>query len=180
MFSKIVNPAMVAAMMAVILSVIPAVTPGVSAFHQPSLPLASNKARPGFSRPSTTALSGHMFRWGAATAKSEAPHPKASDQAGATLTTLFLSPQHNPPFPAPVSPEECPLHILDPHVRENEHGYKLTFNLPDAVTEDGLDISVRFVRSLAGVLIRPLRVHTADYIFNVSSIVLDTPVHSPL
>ncbi|CAM9450348.1 unnamed protein product [Hapterophycus canaliculatus] len=81
-----------------------------------------------------------MSHWGAATANTEAPKPP--DQAGATLTTLFLSPQHNPPFPSPVSAEECPLHILDPHVRQNDHGYKLTFNLPDAVTEDGLDISV--------------------------------------
>lgn len=90
-----------------------------------------------------------MSRWGAATANTEAP--KAPAQVGAALATLFLSPQHNPTFSSPVLAEECPLHplhILDPHVRENDHGYKLTFNLPDAVTEDGLDISVRFVLSV--------------------------------
>eukprot|EP00903_Cladosiphon_okamuranus_P005716 g5675.t1 len=45
-------------------------------------------------------------------------------------------------LPMPMLLEESPLRILDPHVRETEDGYTLTFNLPTAVTEDGLDLSV--------------------------------------
>ncbi|CAM9827716.1 unnamed protein product [Scytosiphon promiscuus] len=143
MFKKTgsVDPAIAAAMMTMILSVLLVCMPGVSAFHHPPLSFHLNKARPGSGRPSsTTPLNGHMSGWGPATPNTEAPKP--SDPAGATLTTLFLSPQHNPPFPSPALAEECPLHILDPHVHENENGYKLTFNLPDAVTEEGLDVSV--------------------------------------
>lgn len=64
----------------------------------------------------------------------------ASKTAQAAATTAATA----PPLSLPMLLEECPLRISDPDVRETDDSYTLTFNLPSEVTEDGLDLSVRY------------------------------------
>lgn len=45
-------------------------------------------------------------------------------------------------FSLPGLLQDCPLQVEDPDVAETDTGYTLTFNLPEEVREDGLDISV--------------------------------------
>lgn len=45
-------------------------------------------------------------------------------------------------FSLPGLLQDCPLQVEDPDVAETDTGYTLTFNLPEEVQEDGLDVSV--------------------------------------